>query len=148
MKKQQQPHNRPLGVTIVAVLTMMGGIGFIASGIAAVVVGTLLSDIDVLSSAEISTALILLGVAYFVVTRGIWKGKEWAWSITLILSSIGVVLNLVSIITGNIGTIFGIIINAVVIYYLFRPNVKTFFGRMPTTSSSSYTSSGITENKI
>jgi uncharacterized membrane protein (DUF2068 family) len=126
---------------------MIGGMGFIASGIAAVVVGTLLSNIDVFSSAEISTALILLGIAYFVVTHGVWKGKEWAWTITLVLSSIGILLNLVSIVTGNIGAIFGIVINAVVIYYLFRPNVKMFFSGI-TSASSSYTSSGVTENKI
>jgi hypothetical protein len=47
----------------------------------------------------------------------------------LILSAIGIILGIGSIASGNVGAIFHIIINAIVIYYLYRPNVKAFFGR-------------------
>ena len=63
---------------------------------------------------------------------GLWKGKGWAWTITVILSFIGIALGIVSIVTGNIGAIFHLIINAVVVYYLYRPHVKTFFGKATT----------------
>jgi len=45
----QQKH-RPLGVTIIAILTIIGGIGFLASGIAAVVAAPFLSDMEELSA--------------------------------------------------------------------------------------------------
>lgn len=64
----QQKH-RPLGVTIIALLTIIGGIGFLASGIAAVVAAPFLSDMEGLS-AGIGAALIALGIAYFVM--GLW----------------------------------------------------------------------------
>jgi len=62
---------------------------------------------------------------------GLWNGKRWAWTITLILSGIGIILGIASIAVGNIGGVFHIIINGVIIYYLYRPNVKAFFGRSP-----------------
>ena len=97
---------RPLGVTILAILTVISGIGFL-----------------------VSVILVPLGIAMLVVAYGLWKGKRWAWTITLVLSFIGIALGLASIATGNIVSIWPVIINAIVIYYLYRPNVKAFFGR-------------------
>jgi uncharacterized membrane protein (DUF2068 family) len=57
---------------------------------------------------------------------GLWNGKRWAWTITLIISGIGIILGIASIAVGNV---FQIIINGVIIYYLYRPNVKAFFGK-------------------
>jgi lysylphosphatidylglycerol synthetase-like protein (DUF2156 family) len=130
----QQKH-RPLGVTIIAILTIIGGIGFLASGIAAVVAAPFLSDMEGLS-AGIGAALMALGIAYFVMAYGLWKGKGWAWTITLVLSFIGIVLGIASIVTGNIGAVFHLIINIIVVYYLYRPNVKAFFGKPVSYSSS------------
>jgi uncharacterized membrane protein HdeD (DUF308 family) len=113
MKNQK---HRPLGVTIIAILTIIGGIIFLASGLVLLIVG-------------IGIVLLALGIAYLVMAYGLWKGKGWAWTITLILSVIGIILGIVSIAAGNIGAIIGIIINGVVIYYLYRPNVKAFFGK-------------------
>ena len=97
---------RPLGVTILAILTVISGIGFL-----------------------VSVILIPLGIANLVVAYGLWKGKRWAWTITLVLSFIGIALGLASIATGTIIAIWPVIINAIVVYYLYRPNVKAFFGR-------------------
>jgi uncharacterized membrane protein (DUF2068 family) len=97
---------RPLGVTILAILTVISGIGFL-----------------------VSVILIPLGIANLIVAYGLWKGKKWAWTITLVLSLIGIALGLASVVTGSIVAIWPVIINAIVIYYLYRPNVKAFFGR-------------------
>ena len=112
---ESQKH-RPLGVTIIAILTAIGGIVFLASGAVLLIVG-------------IGIILLALGIAYFVMAYGLWTGKRWAWSITLILSVIGIIVAIASIVAGNVGSIISIIINGVVIYYLYRPNVKAFFGK-------------------
>jgi uncharacterized membrane protein HdeD (DUF308 family) len=114
---QMESHkNRPLGVTIIAVLTAIGGIIFLASGAVLLQIG-------------IGIIFLALGVAYLVMAYGLWTGKRWAWTITLILSGIGIILAVISIAAGNIGSIVSIIIHAVVIYYLYRPSVKVFFGK-------------------
>jgi uncharacterized membrane protein (DUF2068 family) len=107
---------RPLGVTIIAILTIIGGIIFLASGLVLLIIG-------------IGIILLALGIAFLVMAYGLWKGKRWAWTITLILSAIGIILALVSIAFGNVGSILSVIIHGVVIYYLYRPNVKAFFGK-------------------
>jgi uncharacterized membrane protein HdeD (DUF308 family) len=112
---ESQKH-RPLGVTIVAILTVIGGLIFLGFGLLFLIVG-------------IGILLLALGIAYLVMAYGLWKGRGWAWTITLILSGIGIIVAIVSLATGNGGAIISIIIHAVVIYYLYRPNVKSFFGK-------------------
>ena len=99
-----------------AILTVIAGIAFAAIGAILLAVG-------------IGFALVALAIAYFVVAYGLWKGKRWAWTITLILSAIGIISGIASIAVGNAGAVFHIIINVAIIYYLFRPNVKAFFGK-------------------
>jgi uncharacterized membrane protein (DUF2068 family) len=112
---ESQKH-RPLGVTIIAVLNVIVGIIAISAGIPALIAG-------------IGIVLIIIGIANLVMAYGLWKGKRWAWTITLILSGIGIISSAVSIASGNPGAIIGIILYAIIIYYLYRPNVKAFFGK-------------------
>jgi ABC-type Fe3+ transport system permease subunit len=77
--------------------------------------------------------------------------REEAWTITIILIFIGISIKIISttsgavfnaslissnisnnantVIFGIIGAIIGIAINVVVVYYLYRPNVKAYFGK-------------------
>jgi len=132
---------------------IIGGIGFLASGITAAAIAPLLTNLHISSnttpgsttttstmpyglvalSAGIGTGLVVLGIAYLVMAYGLWRGKRWAWTITMILSFIGIALGAISIVTGNIAAIFNLIINAIVLYYLYRPHVKVFFGKMGAT---------------
>ncbi len=111
-------NNRPLGVTIIAILAILGGIGSLVGGVALVAIIPFLG-----------AALIIIGLAYFVVAYGLWQGLKWAWIITLIVTVIAFISGLGSIIVGNVGAVIPVIINAIIIYYLFKPNVKAYFGR-------------------
>ncbi len=140
--EQQQKH-RPLGVTIIAILTIIGGLAFLASGIAAVTVAPFLSSNGInnnsmltpVISAVTGVGLLILGLAYFVMAYGLLKAKGWAWAITVCLSCIGIALGFVSVVTGHIGSIFSIVINGIILYYIYRPNVKSFFGKTATTTA-------------
>ncbi|HXS61075.1 MAG TPA: hypothetical protein VN703_09740 [Candidatus Sulfopaludibacter sp.] len=114
--------NRPLGVTIIAILAVLGGIGSFLSGL------TVLAIIPILGII-FGGILIIIGLAYFAVAYGLWKGLRWAWILTLIVSVIGIIVGLGSIVVGNAGSLFHVIVNAIVIYYLYRPNVKAYFGK-------------------
>jgi hypothetical protein len=114
--------SRPLGVTIIAILAVIGGIGSVLSGFAIMAIIPLLGII-------FGGLLIIIGLAYFVVAYGLWKGLNWAWNITLIVSVIGIIVGLGSIVVGNVGALFHLIVNVIVIYYLYRPNVKAYFGK-------------------
>ena len=141
MQKQQQKQ-RPLGVSIIAILAAIGGIAFLVANGAKI--GTVTAGIGV------SLIPIPLSIAYLVMAFGLWKGKGWAWTITIVISLIGITLGAASlgtllIVTENIGAILSVAINAIIIYYLYRPNVKVFFGK---TISPSYTSGTSTAAKV
>jgi len=112
---ESQKH-RPLGVTIVAILTAIGGLIFLGSGLTLLIIG-------------FGFLLLVLGIAYLVMAYGLWNGRGWAWTITLILSVIGIIVAIATIVAGNVSAVINIIIHAVVIYYLYRPNVKGYFGK-------------------
>jgi hypothetical protein len=103
-------------------LAILGGIAFLVSGLGTLVLIPLIGIF-------LGSGLLILGLAYFLMAYGLWKGKGWAWTLTLILSGIGIIVGIGSIVVGNIGSIFHTIINAIIIYYLYRPNVKAFFNR-------------------
>ena len=73
--------------------------------------------------------MIILGIISFIVAWGLLKGKPWAWTVTIILSIISIVMGVVSLVGGNFGSILNIIIAGVIIYYLYRPHVKAYFGK-------------------
>jgi hypothetical protein len=94
----------------------------------------------------IGAILLAVGIGYLVVSYGLLKGKGWAWIVTVILTIIAIAIQIISIISSSmfnasfstdinaliseiIAHIIGLAINGVILYYLYRPNVKTYFGK-------------------
>ncbi len=90
---------RPLGVSIIAILIIIGGIMMFLGG----------------------PVFAVLGIIYIIVGASLWTGKEWARKAAIILSVLAIITNAVSF------NIVGIIINIIVIYYLTREHVKEYF---------------------
>ena len=124
-----QKQSRPFGVTIIAILIIIAGVISLLIGIGSVAIGPLIGLVFVVTGA-ISLAL---GVAYLVMAFGLWKGKGWAWTISTIVLFIGIVIDIISLPRRSAGdivsSIVSIAINAVILYYLFRPHVKAYFGK-------------------
>lgn len=146
---------RPLGVAVLAVLDIIGGILAFIGGIAMAAVSAMVNNPDfrdMIRDAMISvgvtnvdaildmlvTVLIVVGVTMFimglvgvVVGWGFWAGKQWAWLIGVIFYIVGVVISVVGMVwpVWSPTSVIGIIIGAVILYYLFRPNVKAWFGK-------------------
>jgi uncharacterized membrane protein (DUF2068 family) len=87
------------------------------------------------------------GIASLVVAYGLFKAKRWSWFVAIVLSAIGVVINVISLVTANMGAVtgalFGIAINAIVLYYLSRGNVRQYFGKAATPRESTSTTTGV-----
>ncbi len=81
--------------------------------------------------------LVGLGIAFIFAAYGTFKGKEWAWYFNVVLAWISIATNAGSLVLldpqDSAGEIIGgaipIAIDAVILYYLYRPRVKAFFGR-------------------
>lgn len=143
----QPTKSRPTGVTIIAILNIIGGIVMLIAGTALIAVGALLPDIldegfDPSMSgipAEFAGALgvamgaviVALAIFSFIVAFGMLKGMGWAWTLTIVLSIISIALNAISLASANFGGIINIVISGIVLYYLYRPHVKAYFGKVP-----------------
>jgi hypothetical protein len=155
---QSTPRSRPIGVTIIAILNIIGGIIMLFGAIALITIGAILPTLppaafnqshlqgnltagqapippmvprSLLGGIGIAFGVVILAIAIasFVVAYGLLKGLGWAWTVTVILSIISIILNAISIATGNVGAIISIIISGIILYYLYRPRVKAYFGK-------------------
>jgi hypothetical protein len=152
-----QAKHRPTGVTIIAILTIIEGILLLLAGISLVAIGVFISTSSTshtisqflgVIAAAIGGVLLVIGIGYLVMFYGLLKGKTWAWTITVILLLIGIAIQIISMAIGGtltassgnststdqylseiIGTIVGLAINIIMLYYLYRPHVKAFFGK-------------------
>jgi hypothetical protein len=113
-----ETRSRPLGVTILAILAGINGI-----------VGIVLGIIASLIIPAAGAIGIVIGLVWFVLAWGLWAAKGWAWIITVIIAIITIIFNIFGAISGHGEQIISLIIAAVMLYYLFRPNVKAYFGR-------------------
>jgi uncharacterized membrane protein (DUF2068 family) len=169
--------NRPTGVTILGVLFVIAGAFSLLGGIATLVAVPFVSNVNPnvindelqlngqqqppLTSSEqtalaqgsgsiltaLGALLIPLGIASLVVAYGLFKAKRWAWYAAVVLSIIGLVVNIISLVTSNMGAIagalVGIAINGIVLFYLSRRNVKEYFGKVATAKESPSTTAGV-----
>ena len=93
--------------------------------------------------------MIPLGIASLVVAYGLFKGKNWAWTVAVaaVLATIGLATNIISLVTGSMGAItgalVGIALNTIVLYYLSRRNVRQYFGKVAAARESSSTTVGV-----
>jgi hypothetical protein len=152
---QTKPKSRPTGVTIIAILNIIGGIIMLFGGITLVTAGNIifppllrpyafnygnligfgahLSGIvpSFIGSATvvIGGVIIAIGLYRSLLPYGLLKGIGWAWTAAVILSIISILLNALSIAMGNTGGIVSISISGAILYYLHRPHVKAYFGK-------------------
>ena len=82
----------------------------------------------------IGIGLLTLGTVNVGASIGLLKGKSWAWSMTVILAWISSIVDIVTInlranTSSLVGGTIGCIIDAVILFYLYRPHVKAYFGK-------------------
>ena len=167
---------RPVGVTIIAILTIVSGIVYTLGGLSLLAFGAFFSTVlldnsntsdqqqllqqqQIQDAAQLQalnqfsgivglvlgTIILAVGIGFFVISYGLLKGRGWAWTITVIITIIAIVIQVVSTIMfsasflptrcmdsfvyGVIYQIIGFAVNGVILYYLYRPNVKAYFGK-------------------
>ena len=133
-----ETQKRPLGVTILAILSILLGLLAIVSGFGGIGVFSELfwtfmdwriisSELEVL--ALLGVLSIIVGILSLPAGYGLLKGKKWAWTLAIVLGILGVIRNLVELALENVdvGTvIISIVIIVLVIAYLMKPSTKAF----------------------
>ena len=127
------PRTRPPGVTVLAILTILSGIGTILAGLGVGLFSAVTRVVTDSSGQVVSvsgpglagigvvlTFLVLLGVLQFAAAYGFLVGANWSWWLGMIAG----VLSIISILGLNL---IGFVIGIMMVYYLTRPHVKEWF---------------------
>ena len=129
---------RPLTVTILAILAVAGGI----AAVLGVLAGSAIHGLDSLDAIETTMVLAALAMAalYLVVAYGAWSLKPWAWTLGVIAGVATIVLTTAVLIRGWADlmvdapalawiSVLVIVIAGVSLVLWFRPDVKAAFER-------------------
>ena len=115
---------RPLGITIMAVLSAIGGI----FGLLAALVFFGLGGIAFVGGLIIlAYSLLSLAVAY-----GFWTLQPWAWPLGVGVQALGIVQAVLQFLNDGsnfFSLLISLAIAGVILWYLFQPHVKAAFGR-------------------
>jgi hypothetical protein len=116
---------------IAGVFTLLAGITTLETAVAQAS-GPILTELEALF---IPLGIEILCIASFVVALSLFTVKSWwVWLVAVVLSTIGLVVNVISLVVPGMftivaaGAVVGIAINAIVLYYLSRRNVRQYFG--------------------
>lgn len=124
----------PVLVKVISVYFFILAFFDVASGILALSFGDYLNEIfnklgfyigDSNILTGIGLLIIAFGVFYVFVGKDLWKGKNWAKTAAIIVSSMNVLFYAVSLSIGSF--IFLAIDLAIVLYLLFNKEVKSVF---------------------
>lgn len=130
----------PLGVRIIAILSLIGGIFGILWSMAVMgfgglswVTGAVLfqETIRTWGGANFWGGAfgIIVGLVQIIVAVGLFTRQSWAWLLTAISAGLALIHPIVGLFSGNFLSIFGLIIPGVIFWYLTRPGVRGYFQR-------------------
>jgi hypothetical protein len=131
---------RPTGITILAVLAAIGGIGNLLIG-AGVVTGVTgygyISVPNETLNLGFGIGWLALGILELAFAWGAWTLKPWGWVLGVVIAIAAIVDQIVyGLASGEVvsslislGGIVGIAVPIIILYYLYRPGVKAAFGR-------------------
>lgn len=112
--------DRPLGVTILAILQILGGILSIFAGLASIALAPMFPGMELLFMA-IGALVLVLGFLALIVGWGLYTMKSWAWMLAMILNILNIILAVVQ------GNYIGIIIPLIIVLYLNQADIKSRF---------------------
>jgi uncharacterized membrane protein len=114
----------PRGILIITILTAISGILLLVMSIYAFNLLLPLGGIYLMGPAF----LLILGVTSLFTAYGLYRGQNWSWKLLLVLSGFGAAGYLLNIVNGQFISIIGVVYNLFIIYYMYRPHVRKYYG--------------------
>lgn len=132
--------DRPLLITVIGSLTMLSAILFLIFGVIFTILpesaiqdmwndynGTDVTyDVFKVVFSVVGVTLIVIAIISFLIGFAFLRGWTIAWYLGVLIYIVEAVLSLISIMT--IISVITLAFSLIVLYYLFRPRVKEFFG--------------------
>ncbi len=132
-KKSYIMADRPLLITLIGLIYLLLGLVFtfigalIAFGMAAELADLAAMEGTVLTI--IGAVVLIFGLINLIIGWGFLRGWAIMWYLGVIFNAIGLLFTIGGIVMAALlPFVVPLVIYAVILYYLFRPNVKAFFG--------------------
>ena len=116
------PSERPLGVTIISILQIIGALLLVFGGSTAVLLGLALGIFGMLVTV-LGGILLIFGILGIIIAWGLWSLKSWVWMVAFILNLLSVIFALLSF------DLISLIFPLIIVIYLNQGEVKAAFGR-------------------
>jgi hypothetical protein len=111
--------SRPTGVTVLAILQLLGALVLIFVGGLAVMAALLLAPLLILFAAF----PLIFGIIGLILFYGLWNMKSWAWIWTIVVN----LLTIITSIFDPFNNLIQLIISLIIVVYLFSPGIKSQF---------------------
>ncbi|MFM8896903.1 MAG: hypothetical protein ACKOE2_16445 [Actinomycetales bacterium] len=115
---------RPLGVTLVAILILLVGLGMIIRGILGLVNGG-----EGGAGIVVALVLIIVGAIYLLVSKGIWNGNRGSRLIVAILTLIALIGSVFTLLDPGelVASVVQIVVSLVILALLFAGKARAYF---------------------
>jgi hypothetical protein len=71
----------------------------------------------------------IIAVISFLIAGALFSGKRWGRTITIVFSIINLIIEAVSLVSGNPFAIASVILNIIILWYMWRPHVIAYFNK-------------------
>lgn len=143
---------RPFGVTLLAILMILGGIFSLLVAVGSFLLSAAIDAQEIIDQLgpefpqEIVEAVpflfgimgivfLIFAILAFLVAYGYLKGRGWSWTLSVVLMGLSILFSVIGFIAsglnlgGLISMLIGIAISVIILVYLFQPGVKAWFGK-------------------
>jgi len=129
--------SRPILVGIIGLLTILFAVFILVVGaISLLSAEWIFEEIGMEVEGFVGYGGFIIGIIILIIGIAIWRGWTVAWYIAVIIYILGLIgwlFIMFSLLTNDYATlgfasVLPILIIVLILYYLFRPKVKTFFG--------------------
>lgn len=123
----------PTGITVLGMLQIILGIVLAVFAVMIMVMSSMVGgysyfgDVTSIVGGAITAVLVVLAAFSFLIASALFSGKKWGRTIVIVFSIVNIVMDASSMMVGNVFGIGGIILNGIVLYYMWRPNVIAYF---------------------
>jgi hypothetical protein len=131
----------PGGVVVVAVLGIVHGLASLGLGLLFAIGGGLGWLAGLLGPGAVQSwgagmmaggmTSVLTGLLQVIAGFGLLSRQGWAWVLALIGAGLGLVAPIIGLLNGQLWSLLGLAVPAVVLWYLLTPEVRRAFGRAP-----------------
>ncbi len=124
--------SRPTGVVVLGTLYIIAGIvwlifaivfGVVSSGL---IGGTFTGGMEIVGGIIAGIAAIAAAIE-FIIAAALFSGKNWGRALVIVFAIIDLIVESASIVAGNFFAFVFIILDLVVLYYMWRPHVMEYF---------------------